>query len=282
MKINFIVIFFILIAYPLHGQFLGGNNDGNDLSSLTGTKLNGEIASFTVLYQGSSGDGFDSHRNELLLSTSNFNIYQGSSGDGFSQNNATVTINGNDINSLYFGNSGDGHSQDKFQSVLTGADLSILFKGNIGDGFDKDILSSVFLKGIILTMFNGGNGDGFDSSLKPNNYLSGLMLMLYNGGNGDGFASNILTSALTLDVVDHLVKLNVLLYPNPANHIVTIKPNDGVTITSIEMFDISGKKINIRLSDSNTLNVSNLSNGVYLLNIISKTGSVTKKLIVKK
>lgn len=272
----------LLICTHLQAQYAGGNNDGNDISSLNGSRLNGTIASFSVLFQGSSGDGQDNEGRQLLLASSDFEIYQGSSGDGFSQNNATVTIAGDDINSLYVGNSGDGHSQNDFQTLIGGDDLSVLYKGSIGDGSDFGLLSSVFLEGFMVAIFEGGSGDGFSSLLKPNNYLSGLMLTLFNGGNGDGFAVNTFTSTLTLDLVEQLIKLNVLLYPNPASHIVNIKPNEGLVITAVNLYDISGKKVNINLSDNSTLDVSNLSDGIYLLNIFSDNGSVTKKLIVKK
>ena len=76
--------------------------------------------------------------------------------------------------------------------------------------------------------------------------------------------------------------MDVLLYPNPANHIVNIKPSNAVVITSVDLFDVSGKKFFIELSNENTINVSNLSDGIYLLNIFSENGSVSKKLIVKK
>ncbi len=272
----------LLACCNLHAQFTGGMNDGEDLSFLNGSKLNGNIASFAVLYQGNSGDGHSVNANQLVLNSQNFEIYKGSSGDGFSQKNAAATLNGNNVNSLYVGNSGDGFSSEDLQSLLSNQNLAILFSGSNGDGANQKILSSVLLEGFLVDIFNGGHGDGFASSFKPNNYLTGLMLMLYNGGDGDGFAVNNLTSALTLDIVEQLVKLNVLIFPNPASHIVNIKPSDGVTITSIELYDISGKRVNIDLSNENTLNVSNLSDGIYLLNIFSQTGTVTKKLIVKK
>lgn len=281
-KIYFIVIFALVTCNFINAQYIGGINDGSTRSSLNGSRLSGEIASFTVLYQGSSGDGFDALSNQVLLLDSNFRIYDGSSGDGFSKNNSLVTLNGNIINNLYGGNIGDGHSQGTFQSLIGGEDLTMLFSGNSGDGADFEKLSSVFLEGFILAIFEGGNGDGFTSLLKPNNYLSGLMLMLYHGGNGDGFATYSLKTALTLDLVEQLVKLNILLYPNPASDIVHIEPNEGITITSIALYDISGKMMNVDLSNENTLSVKNLSDGIYLLNIFSQNGTVTKKLIVKK
>ncbi|MEP3836111.1 MAG: T9SS type A sorting domain-containing protein [Algibacter sp.] len=278
----FLITALLIIGNQLNAQYVGGMDDGSDHSYLHGSRLSGEIASFSVLYQGSSGDGFDKEQNQVVLSNSSFDIYHGSSGDGFSQYIAAVTVSGSNVNTLYYGDSGDGHSQDKFQTLIDGDDLSMLFKGNTGDGADYKELSSVFLQGFMNAIFEGGDGDGFAILLEPNNYLSGLMLTLFNGGDGDGFAVNKLTSALTLDLIEQLIEMDVLLYPNPANHIVNIKPNTGIIITAIEVYDIAGKAVHVDLSEGNTINVSSLSDGMYLLNIISESGALTKKLIVKK
>ncbi|CAH8283788.1 putative secreted protein (Por secretion system target) [Mariniflexile fucanivorans] len=276
------LIFLLLICNYANAQYVGGKDDGSAVSPLNGSRLSGEIASFAVLYQGSSGDGFDSKTNQVLLLGSNFEIYDGSSGDGFSQKIAALTISGNKIDNLYGGNSGDGFSEDQFQSLLNGQALSMIYQGNFGDGSDNVTANSLFLQGFMNNLFQGGNGDGFASLLSSNNYLSGLMLALFNGGTGDGFATNTLTSALTLDIIDHLIEMDVLLYPNPASHIVNIKPNNQTNITSIELYNVSGQKMPINLSYGNTIDVSNLSDGMYLLNIFSETGAITKKLIIKK
>ncbi len=270
-----------LVTGLVNAQYFGGSNDGTDESILTGSKLNGNVASFSVLYQGSSGDGFDVQNNQLTLSSNIFEIYNGSLGDGFSQNISASTLSGSLIDNLYYGNSGDGFSQSNYQTVLNGQDLSILFYGNTGDGSDNDSIYGLLLEGFMNDLFKGGIGDGFSNSFKPNNYLSGIMLVLFNGGIGDGFAVNNFTTSFTLDVVEQLIKMDVLLYPNPASQIVNIKPNDGIIITSVDVYDMSGKKIGMELSN-NSLNVSSLADGVYLLNIFSDTGSVTKRLIIKK
>ena len=279
-KLYFILI--LLISFHLNAQFIGGRDDGSDIASLKGSRLTGEIASFSVMYQGNQGDGHDTEMNQLFLAGSDVNLYHGSSGDGFSINASTLTISGSNINKLYVGNSGDGHSENNVQSIINGTDLSMLFTGNSGDGADYQELNSVFLVGFMNAIFEGGDGDGFSSELNPGNYLSGLMLTLFNGGNGDGFAVNKLTSALTLDLIEQLIEMDVLLYPNPASHIVNIKSGQGVTITAIEVYDITGKAVHVNLSIDHTINVSSLPDGMYLLNIISEHGNETKKLIVKK
>ena len=100
-KLYLICAFFI--CSQMNAQYFGGTNDGSNISSLYGSKLNGNIGSLSVLYQGSSGDGHDAQGNQLVLSTSIFEIYDGSSGDGFSQSISVMTLTGNNLSSMYFG-----------------------------------------------------------------------------------------------------------------------------------------------------------------------------------
>lgn len=75
--------------------------------------------------------------------------------------------------------------------------------------------------------------------------------------------------------------LDVSLYPNPSSDIVKISVPSDLKDIQIEVFDNSGKQINLKLLSNNTFNVSNLSSGIYLVNIISDKLKTTKKLIVK-
>ena len=74
---------------------------------------------------------------------------------------------------------------------------------------------------------------------------------------------------------------NVKVYPNPATDKLTIETNN-VNLSSIEIYNLLGKKVleQNKLSN-NTINISNLSNGVYMLKLNSDNMSITKKLIVK-
>ncbi|GAB1857022.1 hypothetical protein MHTCC0001_18580 [Flavobacteriaceae bacterium MHTCC 0001] len=270
----------LLFAYMANAQYNGGSDDGNDWSILTGSRLNGTTASFSILYQGSHGDGFDVHEQQLLLTNSSFNIYDGNLGDGFSQNIAILTIAGNNINNLYKGNVGDGATNDQIQGILSGKDITVLFFGNNGDGANNALSLGLLLEGFMSDLFKGGDGDGFASVLEPNNYLTGIMLALFNGGHGDGFSVNNFTSALTLDLVEKLIELDVVLYPNPATDIVNLKLPNSINITKIEVIDVNGRPVRFQLINKHTIDISNLPSGIYLVNIQSENNKGTKKLIV--
>ena len=80
-----------------------------------------------------------------------------------------------------------------------------------------------------------------------------------------------------LSVNDNILS-QLSVYPNPTNDIVTIKMPFNIEVVSMKLFDVLG---NLVLKNANTtrLDVSNLSSGLYLLDITTTVGSITKKIV---
>ena len=77
---------------------------------------------------------------------------------------------------------------------------------------------------------------------------------------------------------DHYFINGLSIYPNPSSNLVTVNSKTDV-LTSISIFDISGKQIlsiNTINSETKTLDISNFTNGIYFMTINSE---VTKKFI---
>lgn len=70
----------------------------------------------------------------------------------------------------------------------------------------------------------------------------------------------------------------VNIYPNPATNFIKIDTEEK--ILSIKFYDITGKQINVNSTDK-TVDVSNLSNGDYILNIVTEVGETSHKIIKK-
>ena len=85
----------------------------------------------------------------------------------------------------------------------------------------------------------------------------------------------------TLSVEEENILSGLSLYPNPAKDIVKFEIPAGLEDIKIEVFDNAGKKINMELSQDNTIDVSNIASGLYLVSIISNDIKTTKKLIVE-
>ncbi|WP_138432857.1 T9SS type A sorting domain-containing protein [Winogradskyella algicola] len=71
------------------------------------------------------------------------------------------------------------------------------------------------------------------------------------------------------------------IYPNPTNTgIVTITSSNS-DVMNVQVFDILGKQVKNETLIHNTLNVSNLNTGVYILKITQNNATTTKKLVIK-
>jgi hypothetical protein len=75
----------------------------------------------------------------------------------------------------------------------------------------------------------------------------------------------------------------VNVYPNPASNNVQISFTDNSgEITHINMYDVNGKLVLSQTINNNTIDVSNLPEGVYNVSIISNltTTGINKKLVI--
>ena len=72
---------------------------------------------------------------------------------------------------------------------------------------------------------------------------------------------------------------NKLLYPNPANDVLNINPNFGALETNFRITNLLGQVITTGRIMNNSINISNLKNGVYLLELTDEEETFTTKFI---
>ena len=88
------------------------------------------------------------------------------------------------------------------------------------------------------------------------------------------------TQSLSTADQDSIITFDV--YPNPANSFVNISSNLATKPTTVEIYDMLGR---LKISKSQgaleftTLDVSNLSPGMYFVNITSGNQQQSKKII---
>ncbi|WP_052466913.1 endonuclease [Psychroserpens damuponensis] len=83
----------------------------------------------------------------------------------------------------------------------------------------------------------------------------------------------------SLSVDDFEIANTIKMYPNPAKgNEITILSNYQL---AAEVYDLLGKKVQVQTitANHNTLNISGISKGVYVVKFTSENGSTTKKLI---
>ncbi len=136
-----------------------------------------------------------------------------------------------------------------------------------GDIVPKDFLSSL----------NGLNADGI-WTLLINDPYSG------DGGTVSNFSIEICALQATLSSNENVLG-SLKVYPNPAKGIVNIDLAGTVTgETTYELFDVQGRKVVSKVSSNSieTLNVENLSDGIYMLSIQNGSAKTTKRVVINK
>jgi hypothetical protein len=71
------------------------------------------------------------------------------------------------------------------------------------------------------------------------------------------------------------------MYPNPTSDVILIKSKDNIQIDSIKVFDLLGKEVACDYLSEDKLNVSSLSNGVYIIKIATLDLVYTSRFVKK-
>jgi Secretion system C-terminal sorting domain len=129
------------------------------------------------------------------------------------------------------------------------------------------------------TIDNDLPDDLFIAGVKSVQYSTTEMLLMFLTNYGVLIKTGIDISNLTLSVDDVSLKdSNLLLYPNPANDMVSFSDNSIKTIT---VYDINGRKV-LSTTNSNSFSVKTLAQGIYIVKGTSDNNVVvTKKLVVE-
>ncbi|ROI05610.1 T9SS C-terminal target domain-containing protein [Chryseobacterium sp. G0240] len=103
---------------------------------------------------------------------------------------------------------------------------------------------------------------------------------VHDNWSGTAYIDNIKinneSSLSTKDIAKNSETLSI--YPNPATDIIKI--NTSNKIKHVEVYDLTGKRMNVTL-DRDKVDVRNLSAGVYLLNVETEGRNFTEKFIKK-
>lgn len=104
-----------------------------------------------------------------------------------------------------------------------------------------------------------------------------IIKFVFTSGYGNNvFVDNIeiLNTPVDIEDVDESV---LSIFPNPVKDVLTINYNK--TISQIDVYDVNGKLVKTFTTVGSSINVSDLSNGVYLLNMQTEEGLVVRKIV---
>lgn len=73
--------------------------------------------------------------------------------------------------------------------------------------------------------------------------------------------------------------LNISLFPNPANEVVSLQVSDEINIQQISLFNTTGQEVKQFEKSNRSIDLQGIMSGLYILKITTNKGIVTKKLI---
>lgn len=72
---------------------------------------------------------------------------------------------------------------------------------------------------------------------------------------------------------------NLSVYPNPATDVLNISLSNGTTIETVNIYNVSGKLVNNTKLNGNQIDISQLNNGVYMVELLTANGSFKTKFV---
>jgi hypothetical protein len=175
----------------------------------------------------------------------------------------------------------------------------------IRDTVTGSVVDAVSYEGSVLPPYIEGNGVPIgesDTATSPASLFRYTGISRFPDGNDTGDdstdfhracitpgAANVNTSAgcqNPLSVVNMTVKNSMVVYPNPSKGIVNINLN-GLALknASVIVSDILGnelKKISLKNSESQQINIAEFQDGIYFVKIKSDSGELSQRVILKK
>jgi len=189
----------------------------------------------------------DSQGNTICCDRDGGNVDDTPATDGVYWGNVTATTNNNTCNDLSYANVFTTDVLDMDENFMSYATATWMFSQGQVD--------------VMMATLNASEMNGGRSSLKNSNISTNC--------------SGIISSALN--------ELNeeISIYPNPSNGKLFISTSEA--IKSIKVTNIIGREIYSNNSfNDNSIDLINFHNGVYFINLSTKKGTITKKIILTK
>ena len=137
-------------------------------------------------------------------------------------------------------------------------------------------------------IWKGPGVSGADANLDP---VEVDFLVLSFAGNTSSFdfkfdsfrvRATATENLLGVNDIDNTLSQSIKLYPNPATDVINLAVANSLTINKLEIIDMNGrviKSLSIGNVKKKEINISELNSGIYLMNIYSTDGKVTKRIV---
>ena len=104
-----------------------------------------------------------------------------------------------------------------------------------------------------------------------------LIKFEFTSGYGNNVYIDNINVTYSPTAVESVDESELSIFPNPVKDVLNI--NYDKAISQIDVFDVNGKLVKTFTTVNGTINVSDLSDGVYMLNIQTEEGMMVKKIV---
>ena len=130
-------------------------------------------------------------------------------------------------------------------------------------------------------VYNGEPGEHYAKhSVSLENFAGQTIYVAFRHHNcTDNFRLNIddIHVGNTLGIENAENEANVAIYPNPVRNMLNIEGNN---VKNVEVIDMDGRVV-LTNDRAGQIDMSNLSDGVYMVRVMSENGVSTKKIVKK-
>lgn len=154
------------------------------------------------------------------------------------------------------------NSEDYCDSLICGFSYEL-------NSFEPVYYSRLFGKGLGLVK---------DYYYAPAEFSEMDNVLFYYKKNGVACGS---PDTLTVSISENSLMNSINIFPNPANTTIFITNSSSLRINEINLFNIQGQRILHKNAFSKNLDISQIEQGLYVLELISDELRIRKKLIIE-
>ncbi|MEI7977728.1 MAG: Ig-like domain-containing protein [Bacteroidota bacterium] len=112
---------------------------------------------------------------------------------------------------------------------------------------------------------------------------NGTVIVTATAADGGGVKATktIIISNQTVGLNEVNLYNQITVYPNPVSNLLTIKTINNLTIQQLQLLDITGKMI-AQFNNQTEIDLSEIANGMYLLQIQTENGNLIKQVVVNR
>lgn len=208
--------------------------------------------------------------------------------------NLPITFTGNNATKSTTGSNCHITSDNDFYKIVLPSGYNYTITPRIHDSYNSGNGNTYTLDGLFSYSTDGSTwSDAFDDVMIGNIALNGggtvyfRVAPYFAGETGTYLLSMSLTRTSTVGINENQISENIIVYPNPAKDFVLIDFNElKGKLNQINLLNVQGQNVfTFNINDQSkifNLPLTNLSDGIYFIQIQTENGILSKKLIISK